>query len=201
MTIAALALSIVFFAVAFVWRSLVRWKRTGDFGFRLDRSAGSLPKVASALMVGGFLMQFGVVIGDLAGSLTPLVLLDRFPMRLAGVVLMAVALVVTTKAQIDLRDSWRVGVDLSERTDLVTDGLFGLVRNPIFSGMLAFAIGAALAVPSWLAIVGPIAVAIGLELQVRGVEEPYLVQVHGNAYRAYVRRVGRFVPGLGRVGA
>jgi protein-S-isoprenylcysteine O-methyltransferase Ste14 len=32
--------------------------------------------------------------------------------------------------------SWRIGVDPSERTDLVTGGAFALVRNPIFSAML-----------------------------------------------------------------
>lgn len=112
---------------------------------------------------------------------------------------MVLALVLTTKAQVDLRESWRIGLDPSERTELVTDGLFALVRNPIFSGMLVFAVGSALAVPSSLAIVGAMAVAVGLELQVRGVEEPYLRQIHGTVYAAYAERVGRFVPRLGRL--
>jgi protein-S-isoprenylcysteine O-methyltransferase Ste14 len=38
---------------------------------------------------------------------------------------------------------------------------------------------------------------VAIELQVRFVEEPYLVRTHGESYRAYCRRVGRFVPGLG----
>ena len=37
-----------------------------------------------------------------------------------------------------------------------------------------------------------------LEIQVRVVEEPYLARTHGDAYRSYAERTGRFVPGLGR---
>jgi len=39
----------------------------------------------------------------------------------------------------------------------------------------------------------------GLELHVRHVEEPYLLQTHGDAYRAYAASAGRFVPGVGRL--
>jgi protein-S-isoprenylcysteine O-methyltransferase Ste14 len=35
--------------------------------------------------------------------------------------------------------------------------------------------------------------------QVRGAEEPYLLRVHGDAYRCYAARAGRFVPGIGRL--
>jgi len=36
-----------------------------------------------------------------------------------------------------------------------------------------------------------------IELQVRLVEEPYLTAKHGDSYRDYAARVGRFVPGVG----
>jgi protein-S-isoprenylcysteine O-methyltransferase Ste14 len=43
-----------------------------------------------------------------------------------------------------------------------------------------------------------VAFVIGLQIQVRLVEEPYLLRVHGDAYRRYAERTGRFVPWLGR---
>ena len=94
--------------------------------------------------------------------------------------------------------SWRIGVDPAESTALVTQGPFAWVRNPIFSGMLPTSLGLALMVPSWLAIVGFVALAIALQLQVRVVEEPHLRRVHSDSYARYEARVGRFVPGLGR---
>jgi protein-S-isoprenylcysteine O-methyltransferase Ste14 len=36
-----------------------------------------------------------------------------------------------------------------------------------------------------------------LEVQVRGVEEPYLRATHGASYRRYEQTAGRFLPGLG----
>ena len=46
---------------------------------------------------------------------------------------------------------------------------------------------------------GPVLHVVALELQTRLVEEPYLRRVHGAAYEEYARRVGRFVPGVGRL--
>lgn len=60
-------------------------------------------------------------------------------------------------------------------------------------------LGLALMVPSVVALVGFAALVVALELQVRLVEEPYLLEQHGEAYRAYARRTGRFVPGVGRL--
>jgi protein-S-isoprenylcysteine O-methyltransferase Ste14 len=54
-------------------------------------------------------------------------------------------------------------------------------------------------VPSWVALAGVVALFVALELQVRVVEEPYLRRTHGAAYTDYASRVGRFVPGVGRL--
>lgn len=199
MTALALLLSVVFFLVAFVLRSYVQWNRTGDHGFRLSRSAGVLPRVASVLMVFGFLVVVVALVGDAVGAFDRLDALDQAGVRAAGLAFMGVSLLATSKAQLDLRDSWRIGVDESERTDLVTDGTFRLVRNPIFTGMLVFGVGMVLVAPSVVAIVGGALLVAGLEVQVRGVEEPYLLRTHGSAYASYAARVGRFVPGLGRI--
>jgi protein-S-isoprenylcysteine O-methyltransferase Ste14 len=90
-----------------------------------------------------------------------------------------------------------VGVDASERTELVTRGAYSVVRNPILSALFLTSTGLALlcSTPlSWLACAVQL---LALELQVRGVEEPYLAGTHGGAYLEYGARVGRFVPGLG----
>jgi protein-S-isoprenylcysteine O-methyltransferase Ste14 len=86
-----------------------------------------------------------------------------------------------------------------QRTDLVTGGWFSLCRNPIYTSMLVGWTGFALIVPTWLGIAAVAVIAIALEIQVRYVEEPYLIRAHGERYRDYASRVGRFLPGVGRL--
>jgi protein-S-isoprenylcysteine O-methyltransferase Ste14 len=50
-----------------------------------------------------------------------------------------------------------------------------------------------------LALLGYLLLVVAIELQVRFVEEPYLLRVHRDASRDYTRSVGRFVPGIGRI--
>jgi protein-S-isoprenylcysteine O-methyltransferase Ste14 len=65
--------------------------------------------------------------------------------------------------------------------------------------MIVFGFGIALVTPNLVAIAGLVLLVATIELQVRVVEEPYLLAVHGDAYRDYLANVGRFVPGVGRV--
>jgi protein-S-isoprenylcysteine O-methyltransferase Ste14 len=53
-------------------------------------------------------------------------------------------------------------------------------------------------VPNPVAVTGAVLTVIGIEVQVRLVEERYLCRVHGLAYIDYASRVGRLIPGLGR---
>ena len=110
-------------------------------------------------------------------------------------------LAATLYAQLTMGESWRVGVDESERTALVTDGPFALVRNPIFAAMIPTSLGLALMVPNVVALAGFAALVLALEIQVRLVEEPYLRRVHGQAYARYAARTGRFAPRVGPYGS
>jgi protein-S-isoprenylcysteine O-methyltransferase Ste14 len=48
--------------------------------------------------------------------------------------------------------------------------------------------------------VGLVALVVGIELQVRLVEEPHLLRAHGETYAGWASRTGRFFPGVGRLG-
>ena len=55
--------------------------------------------------------------------------------QLIGIVVAVAGIAATVYAQVDMGDSWRIGVDPSETTTLVRTGVFGIVRNPIFTAM------------------------------------------------------------------
>jgi protein-S-isoprenylcysteine O-methyltransferase Ste14 len=54
-------------------------------------------------------------------------------------------------------------------------------------------------VPNVIAVGGLVALVVAIELQVRGVEEPYLRRMHGMAHDRYAEHVGRFLPQIGRL--
>ena len=82
-------------------------------------------------------------------------------------------------------------------TELVMNGPFGWVRNPIYTAAMVTMSGLLFLVPSWLHLVGFASVVVGLEIKVRAVEEPYLLAAHGAAYAEYAASVGRFFPYVG----
>jgi protein-S-isoprenylcysteine O-methyltransferase Ste14 len=139
----------------------------------------------------------GAPVLTLAG-IDPLLWSPPLAQDIAGGAATALGIAGTLWSQAAMGRSWRIGVRAGERTDLVRSGPFAWVRNPIFTAMILGAAGFALILPTVAAIAGLVVLVIGLELQVRVVEEPHLVAVHGDSYDDYRRRVGRFVPLLGR---
>ena len=196
----ALAFYAVFLLLAFGLRTLVHLRRTGSSGFR-----GVSGRPGSAEWLGGVLFIAAVVLGvaapalDIAGVIGPIGVLDGELGHAAGGGLFFGGLFATLLAQVAMGDSWRIGVDESERTELVTTGPFASVRNPIFSGMIPVGVGLALLVPNVVAVLAVVTLVAALEIQTRLVEEPYLLRTHGEAYRAYAGRAGRFFPLLGRL--
>lgn len=190
----------LYLALAFGLRTAVQLHRTGSSGFR-----GLSGRPGSAEWLGGVLFALALLAGvtapilDVAGAVGPVDAVDGPAAHAAGIALFAVGLAVTLAAQFAMGDQWRIGVDPDERTELVTSGPFALVRNPIFSGMLPASLGLALMVPNVVALLGFAALVLALQIQVRHVEEPYLLRVHGRRYADYAARVGRFVPGIGRI--
>lgn len=196
----ALALYVLYLALAFGLRTLIQWRRTGSTGFHgVGGKPGSTEWLAGvgfsiALLLGG-----SAPVLALLGALEPVAAIDDERLHLVGLWMSLGGIGLTFLAQVAMGDSWRIGVDENERTELVTSGPFALVRNPIFAAMIPTGLGLALLVPSVVALVGFLALVIALEVQVRVVEEPYLRRVHGDEYLAYARRTGRFMPGVGRL--
>jgi protein-S-isoprenylcysteine O-methyltransferase Ste14 len=182
-------------------RVVIQLRRTGKTGLiPLGRGADPLKWLSAILFVGG--MALGVVSVDqvLKGSLDTIDALDRTPLHVVGIALAGAGGLAVFAAQLGMGESWRIGVSEEERTELITGGWFSVIRNPIYTSMVIGWFGFALMVPTWLGFAAPVVVALGLELQVRFVEEPYLMRTHGDEYRGYATRVGRFLPGVGRFG-
>ncbi|ROS26265.1 isoprenylcysteine carboxylmethyltransferase family protein [Cellulomonas sp. PhB150] len=200
-SILGLILFVAWALLAGVGRMIVQRRRTGDSGFRFATAApGTVQWWANRINAAGS-VAVGVV-GPVVEILGPDPGASPFGspvLRTAALVVAAVGVACTYAAQLAMGTAWRIGVDPAERTTLVTSGPFALVRNPIFTAALITFAGLAMASPNLVSLLGLGAVYAGIQMQVRGVEEPHLLATHGVTYAAYAARVGRFLPGIGRL--
>ena len=191
---------VLYLVVALGLRMLIQWRLTGSTGFQaISGKAGSLEWFAGVLPAVAILASAVSPVLMLSGVVQPLGILVSPAVQSAGLVLFVLGLSLSFAAQLQMGGSWRIGVKPGETTQLVTTGLFSVVRNPIFAAMLAAFLGLLLMAPAALGAGSWLLLLVALEIQVRFVEEPHLLRVHGNAYSNYASRVGRFLPGLGRL--
>ena len=185
--------------VAFGVRAVLHRRATGSSGFHgLSGRPGSLAWWGGLLFPVSLLVELvGLAAAALGVGPVPVWPPDQV-VPAVGLAIAVVGLVVTVQAQRAMGSSWRIGVDAAERTQLVVDGPFSRVRNPIFTGMAGVSAGVSLMTPTALTVAAFVCLVVAVEVQVRAVEEPYLAGVHGDAYAAYTVRAGRFLPGIGR---
>lgn len=194
----------VFLALVVMWvlllglvRGVMHAKRGGGVPIRTDHPRASTQWWVGWTSVVAWGFMLAAPLTDLAG-MRAIAVLDRRDIHVAGVVLVGVGIAVSMAGQYSMGDSWRGDVDPDVRTPLVTSGLFRVVRNPIFTGTATTALGLAMIVPNGFAVAMVVVQFTILQIQVKLVEEPYLRRVHGEVYRRYAQRTGRFVPGIGR---
>ncbi|CAN5122386.1 hypothetical protein BH09ACT10_BH09ACT10_00340 [soil metagenome] len=182
--------------LAFGYRTFTHFGHTGRTGWV------RIPRGDIASWVGATLFALALAIGLVALVLAAQGAVATVDVALlvgvAGLTLEAVALIGVIFAQESMGDSWRIGGNPLEKTPLVTKGLFGRVRNPIFSAMLASQVGIALVAPSVVSAAACLTMLVAIQISVRRSEEPYLRATH-SAYRNYSATVGRFVPRVGLI--
>ena len=146
-----------------------------------------------------------VVLGLLLDWLLPayvLSLLLSLPARIVlGVVLIAGGLALLVPARFTFKSAGTNVEPWKPSLLLVTDGIFGWMRNPMYVGGTLFLAGLAIALASdWMLVLTVVAAAI-LHFGVVKREERYLEAKFGDAYRAYKARVPRYgVPALTGMG-
>lgn len=145
------------------------------------------------LVVGQFILigiMIGLPAGDLAWRGNPFTELFAQLSFLFGLVVMLWAGVV-------LGRSLTAHPMPNQRAELRTTGPYGLARHPIYTGLIAVALGTAVGAASWAHIVVASAL-FGLLAYKARFEESLLVDRFGDSYVEYGSQVGRFLPWFGR---
>ena len=189
-----LALNLSFLAIV-RWRILYQRRRFGGVAVHFDRSGDWRQR---------FYDRAGAVLFASLWAQALFVGLGRVPLaesdlgRVTGTLLGIGGLAAMLSAQLQMGASWRIGIDPGARTPLVRHGWYRLSRNPIYAFVFVFLASNAVLVPNvftWLVCASMV---FGVNVQVRK-EERWLEATYGDEWRAYASRVGRFVPGIGRL--
>ena len=112
-----------------------------------------------------------------------------------GAAICVSATIATFSCWREMGQSWRIGIDPEERTQLIFSGPFRVVRHPIYTLSILLALGTLATTPAMLMLVIAIVHIACLQFEARR-EETYLLRKHGYVYADYMKRVGRFFPHL-----
>jgi protein-S-isoprenylcysteine O-methyltransferase Ste14 len=190
----ALILIILFLVLAVVLRAVMQRFRTGDFGLRAASLDAPLVEILPGTL---FVLSFAsalvlITLGELT-HITPITEFSNiiewlfFELGVTGVA-------ITVISQHQMGDSWRIGVDQTEKTKLKTGGLYSQSRNPIYFGTLLFWVALCGTFPHPLLWLCAVICWCCIEVIVRRIEEPYLRKLHGEQFKTYFDNTNRYLP-------
>ena len=187
---------LVYFLVVFVLRSYLLWKKTGvnPLTFNKDDDAhGYNGKVFSFISVLELIVISIYAFSDnWRDILLPLWYLEYPILQKIGCVMLLLSLVIVWVAQSQMAESWRIGIDEENKTELVTNGLFRYSRNPIFLGIMVANIGLFLVLPNAFTMLIVALSTISVNTQIR-LEEEFLEKEFGKKYTEYKEKVNRWI--------
>lgn len=114
-------------------------------------------------------------------------------LRWAAAAIGVACLALSIECWLRMGKNWRMAVAPDQSTELVTGGLYGYIRHPIYALSIALMICTIVVVPT-VPVLVVAAIHISLMLAKAGNEERFLEQRFGNTYRDYCSRTGRFLP-------
>ena len=100
--------------------------------------------------------------------------------------------IVFVTSVVTMKNSWRAGVSETDKTELITNGIYQISRNPAFLGFDLVYIGILLMFFQWWLLVLSVAAMVMFHLQIVKVEEFFLLQTFGKDYMDYKRKVLRY---------
>lgn len=114
-----------------------------------------------------------------------------------GLPVMVGALWLFWRAHADLGNSWSVSLELNNNHQLVTRGVYRVMRHPMYASFFAMGIGQALLLNNGIAgWAGLLAISVLYWVRVPN-EERMMIEAFGPEYQSYMLRTGGVLPRLG----
>ncbi len=106
------------------------------------------------------------------------------------------AVLVFWRAHVDLGRNWSPTLQILEGHKLITQGIYGMIRHPMYASQWLWVLAQPLLIQNWIAgLLGALFYLPMYFIRVP-VEEQMMLEQFGDEYRDYMRRVGRVLPRL-----
>ena len=115
------------------------------------------------------------------------------PVRIVGVLVAIVGVAVFIISVLTMRDSWRAGVSKTDKTELVTKGIYKISRNPAFLGFDLMYLGILLMFFNLVLFEVSLFAMLMFHLQIVNVEEEFFFFSFGDEYLRYKKKVCRYI--------
>lgn len=115
-----------------------------------------------------------------------------------GVVLITAALFVFWRAHADLGLNWSPSLEIREKHKLITHGIYGVIRHPMYASQWIWVIAQPLLLHNWLAGFANLVVFIPFYFLRVQAEEKMMQDSFGDEYREYMKKTGSVLPKTGR---
>ncbi len=120
-----------------------------------------------------------------------------WPSRLAsfwiGAAVTVCGLLFAVWARDHLASNWSSAVTIKQGHELITSGPYGVVRHPIYTGILTGFLGTAIALSQVRGVIGLVLIFVVLWAKLRK-EEQWMQSQFGETYAAYAQQTAALVP-------
>ncbi len=186
------------FGAVLAARSALMIARDGCSPFTPGAGKSGTRRLIEISLLPGFALWIVVLLGSAIGEAGDLpgvlggTVVDAEWARVAGSVLLAASVGLWVWALVSPGSSWRVGIEEETPGALVTTGVFGLLRNPIFASMDALFFGTFLIQGTVFFLAAFVIEAALTHFQILQ-EEAFLAREYGGDYRRYRERTPRYL--------
>lgn len=111
-----------------------------------------------------------------------------------GAAILAGALFVFWRAHADLGLNWSPSLEIRQKHELITRGIYGVIRHPMYASQWLWVVAQVLLLPNWIAGWVNLIVFIPFYLLRVRAEERMMLDTFGDQYRDYMSKVGGVIP-------
>lgn len=166
-----------------------------DFLFfqeRHDQKKERKSFVATFTMFCFFFLFYGILKTGI-GVLTVSGWQIRVAMIVSGLVLMIIGAIVNIAGRFRLGSNWSDQAKIYKNQTMVSDGVYGWVRHPLYASLIWMYFGASLIYSNWLAFLANVLIFIPA-MYFRAKLEEKLLDNEFSEYKKYQSKIGMFFP-------